>query len=328
VLANDDDPDNNTLSAQLYSGPAHGMLALNTDGSFVYTPFAGYSGADSFRYVASDGSLDSTPATVSLNVIHVNHAPSAAADSAAVVENAAVAADAGSGLLANDADADRDQLTVSSVQYGDTVIAVAPNAIARIDTDYGTLLVGSDGAFSYTANGASSVTLDEGAVTGDAFTYTISDGVGGTSTAQLAIAITGVNDAPVITGPVAAQAVSDKGSLQPFGGVTIADADSPAQQLTVRVTLDNPTRGSLAGAAGIYDAASGIYTFTGTAADATTAVRALVFTPTENRATPGQTESTRLTVSVNDGLASASDTVVTVTTTSVNDAPACSRSAA
>lgn len=45
------------------SGPAHGMLTLNRDGSFSYTSAANYSGADSFTYTASDGT-----ATVSLSV--------------------------------------------------------------------------------------------------------------------------------------------------------------------------------------------------------------------------------------------------------------------
>jgi len=35
----------------LYEGPAHGTLVLNQDGSFVYTPDAGYFGEDSFTYL-------------------------------------------------------------------------------------------------------------------------------------------------------------------------------------------------------------------------------------------------------------------------------------
>jgi hypothetical protein len=63
VLANDKhinlgEP-NIKLTARLVSGPAHGTLKLEEDGSFVYTPEAGFSGADVFRYRAFDGRLDS-----------------------------------------------------------------------------------------------------------------------------------------------------------------------------------------------------------------------------------------------------------------------------
>jgi Tol biopolymer transport system component len=68
VLANDGDPDGDPLSAQLVSGPSHGSLALNVDGSFTYTPADGYAGPDSFAYTASDGALDSNAASVAITV--------------------------------------------------------------------------------------------------------------------------------------------------------------------------------------------------------------------------------------------------------------------
>jgi hypothetical protein len=68
VLANDSDADGNRLAAILRSGPAHGTLKLNSDGGFVYTPAVGYAGRDSFSYAASDGTSQSAPATVSLQV--------------------------------------------------------------------------------------------------------------------------------------------------------------------------------------------------------------------------------------------------------------------
>ncbi|HZI20287.1 MAG TPA: Ig-like domain-containing protein [Pyrinomonadaceae bacterium] len=68
VLANDADVEGGALTAAAASGPAHGTLALNANGSFVYTPAAGYVGPDSFTYRASDGLLQSVPATVRLDV--------------------------------------------------------------------------------------------------------------------------------------------------------------------------------------------------------------------------------------------------------------------
>ena len=56
VLANDINPDNAALTAIQVSSTAHGLLQLNGDGSFVYTPEADYYGADSFSYKVSNGS--------------------------------------------------------------------------------------------------------------------------------------------------------------------------------------------------------------------------------------------------------------------------------
>ena len=55
MLGNDSDADGDSLSAMLATGPAHGRLTLNADGSFIYTPDANYNGADSFTYRANDG---------------------------------------------------------------------------------------------------------------------------------------------------------------------------------------------------------------------------------------------------------------------------------
>jgi hypothetical protein len=68
VLGNDSDVDGNTLTAILVSGVANGSLTLNANGSFTYTPNAGFSGNDSFTYKANDGSADSAPATVTITV--------------------------------------------------------------------------------------------------------------------------------------------------------------------------------------------------------------------------------------------------------------------
>ena len=68
VLANDSDPDGQTLTAVLVSGPAQGQLTLNADGSFSYTPCADFSGTDKFTYMASDGRGGTAMATVILSV--------------------------------------------------------------------------------------------------------------------------------------------------------------------------------------------------------------------------------------------------------------------
>src|SRR5579884_3064777 len=68
VLANDTDADGDTLTATKVTDPAHGNLTLGKDGSFVYTPAAGFVGTDSFSYKANDGITDSNVADVTIRV--------------------------------------------------------------------------------------------------------------------------------------------------------------------------------------------------------------------------------------------------------------------
>lgn len=75
VLQNDLDAEGDPLTAILVAGPQHGIVKLNSDGGFVYTPEAGFTGIDTFRYKANDGAADSNVATVSINVIPYSHAP-------------------------------------------------------------------------------------------------------------------------------------------------------------------------------------------------------------------------------------------------------------
>lgn len=68
ILANDTDANGDALTAVLVSGAAHGAVTLEADGAFSYTPAAGYAGADSFTYQASDGLTTSAVTTVTLAV--------------------------------------------------------------------------------------------------------------------------------------------------------------------------------------------------------------------------------------------------------------------
>ena len=75
VLTNDTDSDRDSLTATLGAGAGHGSVDLSSDGSFTYTPNAGFNGADAFTYSASDGVATSNAATVALTVTAVNVAP-------------------------------------------------------------------------------------------------------------------------------------------------------------------------------------------------------------------------------------------------------------
>jgi hypothetical protein len=69
ALANDLDVDGDALTAQLVSGPSHASsFVLHPDGSFSYTPDPGFTGIDTFDYMAHDGTEGSNLATVTINV--------------------------------------------------------------------------------------------------------------------------------------------------------------------------------------------------------------------------------------------------------------------
>jgi M6 family metalloprotease-like protein len=150
LLGNDTDVDNITLSAVKVSSPTHGSLVLNADGSFVYTPASGYYGADSFTYSAYDGTVNSAVTTVSIEVKHVNHAPTAKADQYTASRNRPLHITIG--LLVNDSDPDSDVLT----------------AIILSDPQNGVLVLNPDGSFTYTPQAGFTGT--------DSFTYKASDG--------------------------------------------------------------------------------------------------------------------------------------------------------
>ena len=139
-------------------------------------------------------------------------------------------------------------------------------------------------------------------------------------------AVTNVNDAPAIAGTAAGQTVDDNAFVSPFSLVTISDADF-GEMVTVVVTLsDGDDNGSFTAtsltASGFTRTDIGEYSLAAaTPADAQSAIRLLVFDPTENQAAAGSTVTTAFTIAVNDGDVTTTDNTTTVIATSINDAP-------
>jgi large repetitive protein len=106
----------------------------------------------------------------------------------------------GSGnVLANDTDSNSDSLSVTTVSSKLTgTSGTASSAGTQIIGKYGTLTMQSDGDWTYAVNNSSATinALLSGNIQED-FTYTASDGKGGTATATLTVQINGSNDAPV-----------------------------------------------------------------------------------------------------------------------------------
>ncbi len=163
VLANDTDVDGDTLTAVLSDDVSRGALTLNENGSFTYTPTPNTSGTDSFTYWAYDGSAYSNTATVTITVHTSNSASVAQADAykVAVDRESSVAAP---GVLANDTDANGDNLAA---------ILVSP-------VTHGSLTLNANGSFSYTP--------DPNYLSAS-FTYKANDGLADSSTQTVTITV-------------------------------------------------------------------------------------------------------------------------------------------
>ena len=156
------------------------------------------------------------------------------------------------------------------------------------------------------------------------FTITVNDGTTDTVNDTTTVVSTSINDAPVIGGFMAGQAVDDNDTITPFAAATISDPDV-GQTFTITVTLDDADKGVLTNLGDFAETApgSGVYEAIGlaNAAAAESALRALLFNPAENRVAPGATETTTFTVAVSDGGATVDNDTTTIVSTAINDAP-------
>ena len=171
ILSNDTDLEGDTLNAVLVDSTTNGILALNDNGSFSYSPNPDFNGADSFTYKANDGYDNSNIATVSITINPVNDAPVAFDNSYSVNENIVLNVIA-PGVLGNDNDLE-----------GDTL-----NAVLVDSTTNGILALNGDGSFNYTPD------LDFNGT--DSFTYKANDGYVDSGEATVTITVNSVNEPP------------------------------------------------------------------------------------------------------------------------------------
>ena len=132
------------------------------------------------------------------------------------------------------------------------------------------------------------------------------------------VIVTDGESAPTISGTIGGQTTSDAKSVSPFATVKIGELDDEGQQvLSTTATLSDAGNGVLSNlAGGSYDAATGVYTVSGTAASVTAALDGLVFTPTEYQASAGSKITTTFTIGVNDGVSpTVSNSATTVVAT-------------
>ncbi len=116
---------------------------------------------------------------------------------------------------------------------------------------------------------------------------------------------------PVITSTVTNQAVNDDATIDPFSSVVLTILGNP--NVTANITLDNNAKGTLSGTDLV---GSGPYTIASKSlADMQVTIRALTFTPTENRSS--NTETTTFTISINDGTTTSNDSKTSVISSAV-----------
>ncbi|MDY3556247.1 DUF4347 domain-containing protein [Gemmata sp. JC717] len=218
-----------------------GFLTTNASGNFsgsLSVAGLGLTAADSLTATATDESGNTSEFGTNRAV---NGEPVAVADAAMAVEaggtnNGTPGTDPTGNVLANDTDPDGgDTKVVTGVVAGNAGSASGSVGVTVTGT-YGSVVVNANGSFTYTVNNANAAVqalrTSSDTLT-DTFTYTLTDGGGLTSTAQLTVTIHGANDIPT-GGAVAATAAEAGGldnltpGLNPTGTVftNISDVDS------------------------------------------------------------------------------------------------------
>ena len=222
VLANisdiDGTIDSNSLTAE------HGTVTLAENGDITYSPDENYNGTDTVTITVTDNDGATNTQSITVDIAAVNDAPVAIddIDSLSTLEDTQLTIDADT-LLANDADIDGDTLSITSVQ----------------DAEHGTVAITNDGSVTFTPDAD---------YNGDAsFTYTVSDGKGGSDTAKVNLKVDAVDDSvSIITDTDANQnAVDENAATGSKIGITASATDIDAGS-TVSYSLVNDADGRFA----------------------------------------------------------------------------------
>jgi VCBS repeat-containing protein len=183
LLTGFSDVDGDTLSVVGLTAD-NGGLVDNGDGTYTFTPTADFNGTVTLDYGVTDGTDTLAGQTQSFSVTAVNDAPVGVNDSGIGFSTNEDTAFITANVLTNDTDVDNgDVLTITSFNTTGTLGLVTNNG---------------NGTFSYNPNNQFE-SLNNGQTATDSFSYTVSDGKGGTSTASVSININGVTDVPVLT---------------------------------------------------------------------------------------------------------------------------------
>lgn len=167
IVLSGSDVENSTLAYIMNSQPASGALS-GTPPNLTYRPAQNFSGSDSFTYSTSDGSLTSVSATVSIQVLSGNTAPTATSVTLTSPEDSSLP------IVLKGVDAENDPLSFSIVTgpANGALTGTPPNVRYLPKTDYSGL---------------------------DSFTFRVADNQGSSSVGTVQIQVESVNDSPVAT---------------------------------------------------------------------------------------------------------------------------------
>lgn len=241
VRTNDTDIDGGPKTIVSSTNGSKGTVAIVGGGtSLTYMPAANATGADTFTYTLNGGSV----ASVNITITPSNDLPVAGPDSLSIPAGAAAVPVS---VLANDTDVDGDALTIAS--------NTAPGK--------GAVQIGA---------GGTSLTYKPfpGLFGADSFTYTVTDGNGGTAVGTVSVIITSGNHAP--------SAVNDARSVPQGAGPTPLtilandqDLDGNTLTITAKTNGDHGTVVITGGGTGLtynpVNSYDGIDTFTYTISD-------------------------------------------------------------
>jgi VCBS repeat-containing protein len=206
LLANDTSLGDVALTVTGVGDATNGTVAL-VDGEITFTPAANFHGTASFSYTIEDANGETDTGTVSITVNPVNDDPVAVADAGLTTTEDTALTIAPATLLGNDSDVDGDTLTITSVG------SAAGGTVAIVDGSV---------VFTPAANYSGPAS----------FSYTISDGHGGTATGTVDLTVTAVNDAPVMTSGAANISMAENLVAT---GYTAAATDVDSSPLTYQI---------------------------------------------------------------------------------------------
>lgn len=220
IVVTDADNDALAYAVKADAAPTKGVVTFTQSGQFIYTPTLNANGPDAFTVVVSDGRGGTVEQTFAFDILAVNDAPSAVADTGYTTRSGQQLRIDDALILANDSDLDGDALSVSAIR-------ALNGGAATLDTAGDIVFTAATG-FSGTAQ----------------LEYDIIDGAGGLATSTIDINVMPAivsNTAPTIQRSTMGAVTEDRFA---HGRIIARDSDGDALQYSV-TPGSGPSRGSI-----------------------------------------------------------------------------------